>query len=214
MARISTDGGVFTLEYGALRPSGEQGRFQSCYRPGCEVVFERREDTRPDEEYFLELFEHRRRKPRSEVCEGIYPAARFPHLLTFIDKLEFEESIFLNWRLAPSSQYSRIAIGTPHFYTYGPEPMPAVSELLFHEGGLAFAWVRPTGKNHELVFTRLRVTDISSRRDEVLEPKLRYVTQISAANIGADVLVAGHRGVRDESDARVLLHFTRIDAIG
>ena len=210
MASISTDGGVFTVGYSTLDTDGKPCHFQSCYRPGGEAVFERRQDTRPEQEIYLERWKRRREEPPSEIREGIYHPSRFPNLLTFLDKLETEENIFLNWRFRPSDQYSRVAIGTPHFYTNRPDSWPCVSDILFHDGVLALAWVRPTGTAHELIFTQIKVEDAESRKDEVLDPKLRYVTMISAANIGAEVIVVGHRGIRETSDARLVFHFTRI----
>ena len=202
---------MFTVGYEALGPDGKSGHFQSCYRPGGEAVFEHRQDTRPKEEIYLERWKRRRKERPSKIREGIYCPSRFPNLLTFLDKLDTEESIFLNWRFGFSSRYSRVPLGIPHFYTSRPEPWPCVSDILFHDGVLALAWVRPTGTAHELIFSQIEVKNTESRKDEVLDSKLRYVTMISAANIGPEVIVVGHRGIRDTSDARLIYHFTRID---
>src|SRR4028118_1773656 len=121
MANLSTEGGVFTVGYEALGPDGKPAHFQSCYRPGGEAVFEHRQDPRPKGEISLERWKRRREEPPSQIREGIYRPSRFPNLLAFVDKLESEESVFLNWRFGSSSQYSRVAIGVPHFYTSRPE---------------------------------------------------------------------------------------------
>src|SRR6478609_9597746 len=116
MASISTEGGVFTLGYEALSPDGQPGHFQSCFTPSGQVVFERRQDMRPREEIYMEGIYRRRKQPPSEIRAGIYRTRVFPDLLVFIDKLDDEDSIFLNWRRAPSCEYTRIAIGVPLFY--------------------------------------------------------------------------------------------------
>ncbi|MGV3533710.1 MAG: hypothetical protein ACO1QR_15180 [Chthoniobacteraceae bacterium] len=157
MATISTEGGVFTLGYEALAPDGKPGHFQSCFSPEGAVIFERKQDMRPRSEIYMERMRRRRLEPPSETRAGIYRTRALPNLLAFIDKLDTEEGIFLNWRRAPSCGYARISIGLPYFYTSSPEPWPLVSEILFHEGVLAVAWVRPTGTAHELVFSKIHV---------------------------------------------------------
>src|SRR5690606_250179 len=124
------------------------------------------------DEIYMEGIYRRRKQPPFEARAGIYRTRVFPDLLVFIDKLEDEDSIFLNWRRAPSCEYTRIAIGVPHFHPSGPTLFPGVSDILFHGGVLALAWIRPTGLAHELVFSKVQIDAAAERRDEVVVSKL------------------------------------------
>lgn len=214
MATISTTDSVFTVGYQALGPDGKQGLFESCFQPGGEAVFEHRHDSRSLSERYRERPTGTRQHPTPQAFAGIYRTAQFPGLLVFVDKSEAEDRIFLNWRGIYSNKYERVEVGIPHFRTDCPTPCLCMSEILFHNGVLSLAWMRPIASAHELVFSRVSVDSPHDRIDEVLELALPSETKVSADHIGSQGIVVAHYGVGDTGDSRIVVRFTPLDLGG
>jgi hypothetical protein len=211
MATISTDDGIFTVGFEALAEDGAKRHFQSKYSADAHVIVERQLDPLSFAERWRD--EHRRKTPAEgpAIRHGIYEQIALPGLLAFLDQSEAEDHIFLNWRQASSPGYSRAAIGTPQFLRAGHEARPIVSEIVHHDGCLGFAWVRTSGKTHDLLFTRVTMAD-GSVAEHSVALGIPFTTCVSAANIGATVIVVRHTAMlSDGADADVVPYFLDIE---
>jgi hypothetical protein len=207
MATISTDDGIFTVGFEALAEDGAKRHFESKYTVDAQVIVERQLDPLSFAERWREEHQRTTTAEGPAIRHGIYEQIAPPSLLAFLDQSEAEDHIFLNWRQASSVAYSRAAIGTPQFLRGGRKARPTVSEIVHHEGYLGFAWVRTSGKTHDLLFTRVTMAD-GAVAEHIVGRGIPFTTCVSAANIGARVIVVRHTAMLiDGADADVVPYF-------
>jgi hypothetical protein len=213
MATISTDDGVFRVGYEALAEDGAKRHFQNQYTADAHVIIERQLDPLSLAQRWREERQRRTAALDPAVRHGIYARITSPGLLAFLDQSEAEDHMFLNWRQASSVAYSRAAIGTPQFLEAGREARPTISDILDHDGYLAFAWVRTSGTTHDLLFTRVKMAD-GAVAEHVVAHDIPFTTCVSAANISASVIVVRHTAMlRDGADADVVPYFLDIETV-
>jgi hypothetical protein len=211
MATISTQDGVFTIGYEARADDGAKRHFEDQYTPDARIVFERRLDPLSFAERWRE--EHLRKVPddSAPVRHGIFESISSSGLLAFLDQSEVEEYMSLNWRASASAAYSRVAIGKPQFLGWGHEPRPTISEIIHHSDHIAVAWVRTGGKSSDLILTRVSMA-AGTAIQRVIAKRIPFTTSVSAANIGAKLIVVRHTAILEEGgDSDVVPYFLDIE---
>jgi hypothetical protein len=212
MATISTRENVFTVGYEARAESGERRHFESRYAPDGRMVFVRRLDPLSFAERWREERRDESHNDSFARRHGIYERISPSGMLAFLDKSALEENVFLNWRVSGTSVYSRVAIGRAQFLDYGHEARPIISDIVHHGDYLGVAWVRLARKSNELVFTRVSVS-AARGAEHLIAKDIPFTTSLSAANIGAKVIVVRHTAILKEgSDSDVVPYFLDIES--
>jgi len=196
MATIKVENERFVVEFSALSAEGQPVHFRSIYAPDGEPIAIRQPDTRSSKERYQYQDE-----PRSTVRQGIYEALSLGGYLVFIDKLESESQVFVNWRTATSSSYRRVPLEAA-FHEYGPRPYPKISELVFVAGRFFITWVTAGQADADLVLSRID-PETAVRHDTVVAAKMGLVTSISFSHIGSRGIVVCHRAMIGGEDARI-----------
>jgi hypothetical protein len=206
MATIHIENGRFAIDFEALGADGKKTPFRSFYTRSGKPVATRQPDGRSIAERYGRRY---RNVARSSSMQGIYDSRSVGGYLVFIDKLESETRVFINWRTGSSSSYRRIPLGTAAFHTYGPKPRPNISDLVFVGGRFFIAWMSSAPSKEHLVLTSVDPRS-ATRRDRDIAQDLGLVTLISFAHIGRYGLVVSHRAMIGDEDAKIDVYPVRL----
>ena len=199
MAGIKVEDGKFEVSFESLDGDGKKAPFRSFYTALGEPIALRQPDPRSSAERWGGLPED---YPHSSVRQGIYQSHSTGGYLVFIDKLESEEEVFVNWRAGFDASYRRAAIGRPTFHAYTPKPRPNISKLQFQNGRFFLAWIRDSQPDAQLVLSSINL-DSATRRNTIIAPKMGLVTLISMEHIETFGLIVCHRAIVGGEDAKI-----------
>jgi hypothetical protein len=147
MATIKIEKSRFAVQFDGRGADGKNDHFRSFYTLAGKPIAIRQRDTRPiGERYGMRSKD----MPRTSALQAIYGSysRTTGGYLVFVDKLEAESQVFMNWRTGSMRAYRRVPIGRIRFLTYGPKPRPAISDVVSNSGCLFIAWITdgsPTG---------------------------------------------------------------------
>lgn len=199
MASIHVENGRFAVDFQALDADGKRAPFRSFYTRSGKPVGTRQPDGRSIAVRYGRRY---RNGPRSSVRQGIYDSRSVDGYLVFIDKLESETQVFINWRTGSCRSYRRIPLGRAVFHTYGPKSRPNISDLVFVGGRFFIAWMRNAPSKEHLVLTSVD-PESATRRDRDIAQDLGLVTLISFAHMGRHGLIVCHRAMIGGEDAKI-----------
>lgn len=199
MASIHVENRRFAVDFEALDADGKEAPFRSFYtRSGKPVA-----TWQPDGRSIAERYGRPHRNvPCSSAQQGIYDSRSAGGYLVFIDKLESETQVFINWRAGSCRSYRRIPLGRVVFHIYGSKPRPNVSDLVFVGGRFFIAWMRSAPSKEHLVLTSVDPGS-ATRRDREIAHDLGLVTLISFAHMGRHGLIVCHRAMIGGEDAKI-----------
>lgn len=203
MATIKIENKRFAVDFDALGADGKSAHFRSLYTPSGKPIAIRQPDTRSIRERYGRRYED---FPRSTVREGIYDTRSLGRYLVFIDKLESEAQVFVNWRTGSARTYRRAALGPTAFHSYGPKPRPNVSDLVLVGGRFFIAWMTPEG---DLVLSSID-PKTATRLDTVVAQSMGLVTHVAFAHIGTHGLIVCHRAMIGGEDAKIEVYPVRL----
>jgi hypothetical protein len=206
MATIKVENRRFAVDFDALDADGKSAHFRSFYTQSGKPIAIRQLDTRSFRERYGRRYED---YPRSAVRQGIYDSRSLGGYLVFIDKLESEAQVFINWRTGAARSYRRIPLGRPAFHSYGPKPRPNISDLLFVGDRFFIAWMTSDRPEADLVLSSID-PKTATRRDTVVAPTMGLVTLISFAHIGTRGLIVCHRAMIQRQDAKIDVYPIRL----
>lgn len=198
MAGIEIEDGKFAVSFEALDADGKKAQFRSFYARTGEPIALRQPDPSAAERWGRRYVDY----PRSTVREGIYESRSIGGYLVFIDKLESEQQVFINWRTGSAACYRRVAIGPPAFHTFLPKPQPNISKLLFHGGRFYAAWMTDSQPEAQLMLSSVD-PESGSRHDKVVAAKMGLVTLISMGHIDSHALIVGHRAMLGGENTKI-----------
>jgi hypothetical protein len=122
--------------------------------------------------------------------------------LVFLDKLESEAEVFINWRIGSARSYQRIPLGRVGFHTFMPKPRPNLSDFVFVNGHFFIAWISADRPQQRLILTCINPKSVT-RRDTNIAQDLGLVTLTSFAHIGRSGLIVCHRAMIGGADAKI-----------
>ena len=178
-ATIKIENKRFAVDFDALDADGKSAHFRSFYTPSGKPVAIRQPDTRSIRERYGRRYKD---YPHSTVREGIYDSRSRGGYLVFIDKLESEPQVFINWRTGSARTYHRIPLGPTAFHTYGPKPRPNISDLVFVAGRFFIAWMTPSKAEGDLVLSSID-PKAATRRDTVVTFRSRTLARTGLSSV-------------------------------
>jgi hypothetical protein len=199
MATIEIENKRFAVDFEGLGPGGKSAHFRSFYTASGKPVAIRQPDRRSIHERYGRRYPD---YPRSRARQGIYDSRSLAGYLVFVDKLESETQVFINWRSAAALSYRRIALGRPAFHEYGRKPTPNISDLVFVGGRFFIAWMTATQREADLVLSSIDPRK-GTRRDIAVARLVVLVTLVSLAHIGTHGLIVCHRAMIGGEDAKI-----------
>ena len=211
MATIKIEKSRFAVEFEARGADGKRYHFRSFYTLAGKPIAIRQRDARPIEERYAYL--RSKHKLRSSALQGIYGSysRTMGGYLVFVDKLETESQVFVNWRTGSMRTYRRLPVGRARFLTYGSRPRPSISDVVFNSGCLFIAWIsdgQPTG---DLILSSIDPKK-GTRKDSTIASDMGLFTMVSLAHKGQSGLVVCHCAILGDDDAKIEVFPVRLRA--